>query len=32
MTITKCVTLIAQEGSEARMRELLIAMVAPSKA
>ena len=31
MTITKRVTFIAKEGSEAKMRELLIAMVAPSK-
>jgi quinol monooxygenase YgiN len=32
MTITKRVTFIAKEGSEAKMKELLIAMVAPSKA
>ena len=31
MTITKRVTFIAKEGSEAKMKELLIAMVAPSK-
>jgi len=31
MTITKRVTFIAKEGSEAKMRELLTAMVAPSK-
>ena len=32
MTITKRVTFIAKEGSEAKMKELLSAMVAPSKA
>lgn len=32
MTITKSVTFIAKEGSEAKMRELLSAMVQPSKA
>jgi len=32
MTITKSVTFIAKEGSEAKMKELLSAMVAPSKA
>ncbi len=31
MTITKRVTFIAKEGSEAKMKELLEAMVAPSK-
>ncbi len=31
MTITKRVTFIAKEGSEAKMKELLIAMVSPSK-
>ncbi len=31
MTITKRVTFIAKEGCEDKMRELLIAMVAPSK-
>ena len=31
MTITKRVTFIAKEGSEAKMKELLIAMVKPSK-
>ena len=31
MTVTKRVTFIAKEGSEAKMKELLIAMVAPSK-
>jgi len=31
MTITKRVTFIAKEGSEAKMKELLSAMVAPSK-
>jgi len=31
MTITKRVTFIAKEGSEAKMRELLTAMVEPSK-
>jgi len=31
MTITKRVTFIAKEGSEAKMKELLTAMVAPSK-
>ncbi|PHS56357.1 MAG: antibiotic biosynthesis monooxygenase [Sulfurimonas sp.] len=31
MTITKRVTFIAKEGNEAKMKELLIAMVAPSK-
>lgn len=30
-TVTKRVTFIAKEGSEAKMKELLIAMVAPSK-
>ena len=30
-TITKRVTFIAKEGSEAKMKELLIAMVEPSK-
>ncbi len=32
MSITKRVTFIAKEGSEAKMKELLTAMVAPSKA
>jgi len=32
MTITKSVTFIAEEGSEAKMKELLTAMVEPSKA
>jgi len=32
MTITKRVTFIAKEGSEAKMKELLTAMVKPSKA
>ncbi len=32
MTITKRVTFIAKEGCEEKMRELLVAMVAPSKA
>ena len=32
MTITKRVTFIAKEGSEAKMKELLSAMVIPSKA
>ena len=32
MTITKRVTFIAKEGSEAKMKELLTAMVEPSKA
>ena len=32
MTITKSVTFIAKEGSEAKMKELLTAMVEPSKA
>ena len=32
MTITKRVTFIAKKGSEAKMKELLSAMVAPSKA
>lgn len=32
MTITKSVTFIAKEGSEAKMKELLCAMVKPSKA
>jgi len=32
MTITKRVTFIAKEGAEAKMRELLSAMVVPSKA
>ncbi len=32
MTITKRVTFIAKEGSEAKMKELLSAMVAPSQA
>ena len=32
MTITKSVTFIAKEGCEAKMKELLSAMVAPSKA
>jgi len=32
MTITKSVTFIAKEGSEAKMRELLSDMVEPSKA
>ena len=32
MTITKRVTFIAKEGSEAKMKELLSAMVLPSKA
>ncbi len=31
MTITKRVTFIAKEGSEAKMKELLSAMVIPSK-
>ena len=31
-SITKRVTFIAKEGSEAKMKELLTAMVAPSKA
>jgi quinol monooxygenase YgiN len=31
MTITKRVTFIAKDGSEDKMRELLVAMVAPSK-
>jgi len=31
MTITKRVTFIAKEGDEAKMKELLTAMVAPSK-
>ncbi len=31
MTITKRVTFIAKEGSEAKMKELLTAMVEPSK-
>jgi len=31
MTITKRVTFIAKEGFEEKMKELLIAMVAPSK-
>jgi quinol monooxygenase YgiN len=31
MTITKRVTFIAKEGHEAKMKELLTAMVAPSK-
>ena len=31
MTITKRVTFLAKEGSEAKMKELLSAMVAPSK-
>jgi len=31
MAITKRVTFIAKEGSEAKMKELLEAMVAPSK-
>ena len=31
MTITKSVTFIAKEGSEAKMKELLTAMVEPSK-
>ena len=31
MTITKRVTFIAKEGDEAKMKELLIAMVEPSK-
>lgn len=31
MTITKRVTFIAKEGSEAKMKELLTAMVQPSK-
>jgi len=31
-TITKRVTFIAKEGSEAKMKELLTAMVEPSKA
>ncbi|MFT5660610.1 MAG: quinol monooxygenase YgiN [Sulfurimonas sp.] len=31
MTITKRVTFIAKEGSENKMKELLSAMVAPSK-
>ena len=31
MTITKRVTFIAKEGSEAKMKELSTAMVAPSK-
>ncbi|MDF1877279.1 antibiotic biosynthesis monooxygenase [Sulfurimonas sp. SAG-AH-194-L11] len=32
MTITKSVTFIAKKGSEAKMKELLSAMVVPSKA
>jgi len=32
MTITKSVTFIAKEGCEAKMKELLSAMVVPSKA
>ncbi len=32
MTITKRVTFIAKEGSEAKMKELLSAMVVPSNA
>ncbi len=32
MTITKSVTFIAKEGHEEKMKELLSAMVAPSKA
>lgn len=32
MTITKRVTFIAKEGDEAKMKELLTAMVIPSKA
>ncbi|QOP46077.1 putative quinol monooxygenase [Sulfurimonas paralvinellae] len=32
MTITKRVTFIAKEGCEAKMKELLAAMVKPSKA
>ena len=32
MTITKSVTFIAKEGNEAKMKELLSAMVVPSKA
>ncbi len=32
MTITKRVTFIAKEGDEAKMKELLSAMVVPSKA
>ena len=32
MTITKRVTFIAKEGSEIKMKELLSAMVVPSKA
>jgi quinol monooxygenase YgiN len=32
MTITKRVTFIAKKGSEAKMKELLSAMVIPSKA
>ncbi len=32
MTITKRVTFIAKKGSEAKMKELLSAMVVPSKA
>ena len=32
MTITKRVTLIAKEGDEQKMKELLSAMVVPSKA
>ena len=32
MTITKRVTFIAKEGAEAKMKELLSAMVKPSKA
>ena len=32
MTITKSVTFIAKEGSEDKMKELLSAMVLPSKA
>ena len=31
MTITKSVTFIAKEGQEAKMKDLLTAMVAPSK-
>ena len=32
MTITKSVTFVAKEGDEAKMKELLSAMVIPSKA
>ena len=32
MTITKSVTFIAKDGCEDKMKELLTAMVAPSKA